>query len=709
MLLGWNWLCVPYLVCAVALLSVAMVAALTRGDRVLRLGTIGAAVTALPWALCSALAICTTDPALATKLLRLGNGPIALVGPSLLLVLLGVSGQLERYRWIARSAGLLGTAFLAACWSTDWVVAGVQEIPSGILYIAPGPLTAVHFSQIGVWLALGVVIARRQTTGGERRRLVLMLVGVLALGTIGATDLLIVYDIAGVYPIAWACATIAAGVATYYELRSDLLRPQGFDRPIAIELVAIVLAFAASAVLFVLLDVTAPLAMATIASVLWMVALAVTWTAERDRPVRVARERALEELVASLGDVDREATIADELAALWKQIAVELRALHRLDGEQLVDVRTNATRALDPDIAVWLVEYPELLAAVDLGTMKVGAIRPKLEALVAAAGTTLIVPLVDRGTLVGIADADHASALREDERGLVSESARAAARALTYVGLARDAARERETAREVEVAEAMRLQASASRNDELGRWAVTAEYRSAPRTTGAGWTATLLPDGRLALLVTEAQAHGVAAALATAALTGAFAAATSTPPAGDSARPPVQLDDLLTSLRASAEGVVRGGEPVGAFIAIVDGDAQLVTWASAGHPGATIVGPIADLAAFPSGSGTGQRPKAIPLGGGGDRLGASLVMATRGRTPLSHDAMLVIASSSVRGADDAAWLRAIVEQAPAGVRLAAVLVDNAKRRGTATEDLLAVVVRHRADRRSEPILAKPIG
>ena len=56
------------------------------------------------------------------------------------------------------------------------------------------------------------------------------------------------------------------------------------------------------------------------------------------------------------------------------------------------------------------------------------------------------------------------------------------------------------------------------------------------RTTGAGWSAIELPDGRLALLVTEAQAHGVAAALATAALTGAFAAAT----AGTA---PVTLDD----------------------------------------------------------------------------------------------------------------------------------------------------------------------
>src|SRR5262249_11324571 len=82
--------------------------------------------------------------------------------------------------------------------------------------------------------------------------------------------------------------------------------------------------------------------------------------------------------------------------------------------------------------------------------------------------------------------------------GLVAQSARAAARALTYVNLARAAAREGATAREVEVAEVMRRQASARHDDELGPWRVAAEYRSALRTTGAAWSAQLTADGRLA-------------------------------------------------------------------------------------------------------------------------------------------------------------------------------------------------------------------
>src|SRR5262245_15583422 len=107
---------------------------------------IAASITAAPWSLCQALAACTDDPDIATHLLRLGQGPVALVGPNLLLVLLAVSGQLERFRWIARIAGLVGFVSLILCWSTDLIVPGVQRVPAGMLYMEPGRLTGIHIS-----------------------------------------------------------------------------------------------------------------------------------------------------------------------------------------------------------------------------------------------------------------------------------------------------------------------------------------------------------------------------------------------------------------------------------------------------------------------------------------------------------------------------------------------------------------------------------
>jgi hypothetical protein len=686
--LSWNWLAAPYLACTITMIAVALLCAIVRGDRVMRLGVAGAAMTAVPWAFCTMLVGCTRDPATATRLLRLGLGPESLVGPNMLIVLLGVSGQLERYRWIARFAGGLGIVLLAVCWGTTWTVPGVHELPSGLLYASPGPLTGFHISQLGLWLVIGMLIVRRTSTGGERRRLARLLVGMLVLGAVGGVDVLLVYGVWGWYPVAWLPATVAGMVALYLVLATDLLRPQGFDRGVIVEVIGFSLAAIVIAILVFVLDGATPLAEVALASIVWVVSLGVTWAVVPQRPVRVASEAALEEFVGRLADVDDEKLIAERLTGLWKTIAVDVRALWRAEGDQLVEVASGATRPLDRELAAWLVGYEQPIAPADLATMRLGAIRPKVEALAAVRGATLIVPMIDRGALVGLVEADHGSALREGERGLVVEAARAAARALTYASLARAAAQEGATAREVEVAEAMRIQASASRDDELGRWAVAAEYRSAPRTTGAGWSATLLADGRLAVLVTEAQAHGVAAALATAALTGAFAAATS----GASR---FTIDELLTSLHASADGVMRGGEPIAAFLALLDGDRETVSWACAGHPGAFVVGPVAHGVEFPLGSATGPRPECVALGGDTPRLGASLAMATRGESRLPRESMLVLASTAVRGEDDARWQLSVREMAPAGSKLAQLLVDAALRRGVPHEDFLAVVVRLR--------------
>ena len=242
----------------------------------------------------------------------------------------------------------------------------------------------------------------------------------------------------------------------------------------------------------------------------------------------------------------------------------------------------------------------------------------------------------------------------------------------------------------------MRLQAAASRDDFLGDWAVTAEYRTATRSTGAGWSASLLVDGRLALLVTEAQAHGVPAALATAALTGAFAAATTT-------TKKLQLDDLLVSLRASAATVVRGGEPVAAFLAILDATTSSITWACAGHPGASLLGPT------PIDWATGSvSMRGIPMLGAPEeasaRLGASLDVAQRGESKLPPGGMVVIASTELRGSDETAWQTTLRMHAPSGPRLAKALVESKLEAGAPQEDLLAVVVRQRPDRRSTPAI-----
>ena len=665
--LRWSWLAAPYVGCTAVIVSVALAAALMRGDRVMRLGVIAAATTALPWALCQAVVACTDDVVLATRLLRLGQGTVALVGPNLLLVLLATSGQLERQKWIVRIAGIVGAAAVAVCWATPWMVPGVQRLDSGMLYMRAGPLTGLATSQLPLWLGVGLVIARRASPVGERRRNTRLLLGVLVCGAIGSLDTLVLYRVWPVYPISWLSATIAASISLYLVVRTDFVRPQGFDADTAIELGAFAASLVVIAVLVRTLDGVNPIVLAAVTSVAWTVTTGIAWAVARTRPVRVAGERELDVFVTRVVTLDDEAKITERLSALWqKSVGIAVRALR--------------TDPLDPEVAAWFVKNPDALATSDLGTMRLGALRPRLEAL--AARAALLVPLVDRGEVVGLAVADYDKALRDAERGLVAESAKAAARALTFVKLSKAAARERETAREVEIADALRLQASASREAELGKWAVAAEYRTAARTTGAGWSAIELADGRLALLATEAQAHGVAAALATAAISGAFAAAT---------LGTVTLDDILSAMQASAAGVMRGGEPVAAFVALVGSE---VEWACAGHPGAYLVGPVASLeSGAPAGSTKSARPDAVPLGPGA-RVG-DLSNTARGRAPLPPDTLLLVASTGLRGTDDERWQAQLREAAFASGRLATVLVDDAMRRGAPAEDLLAVVVRAR--------------
>ncbi|MGH9885036.1 MAG: hypothetical protein ACREBE_05890, partial [bacterium] len=267
--LRWTWLCLPYVACAAALVTIGAVAALVRGDRVMRLGVIGAATTALPWALCSGLALCTDDPAVATRLLRLGTGPVALIGPNLLLVLFGVSGQLERHRWAVRLAGIVGAVLLGLCWNTDWTVPGVHRLSSGVLYLSAGPLTDFHMSQLATWMLVGLLIARRSMMRGERRRMMRVSIIALLLAAIGGTDMLLVHGVVGMYPIAWLPATIACAITLYLELRTDLLRPRGFDSSVLYELTGTLMAAALVGVVAFALQGATAVAVAAIASAVW--------------------------------------------------------------------------------------------------------------------------------------------------------------------------------------------------------------------------------------------------------------------------------------------------------------------------------------------------------------------------------------------------------------------------------------------------------
>src|SRR6185312_7895886 len=186
---------------------------------------------------------------------------------------------------------------------------------------------------------------------------------------------------------------------------------------------------------------------AGVTALTWTFLTGLAWAFARMQPVRVAEDRALEQFVTRAVSLDSAAKIAERLTALWKNaVGIAVKRVRPDVGD------------VDPEVVDWLVRHNNPLSITDLATMRLGALREKLEVLGARA--SLLVPLVDRGELVGLVEADYGKALRDAERGLVAESARAAARALTFIALLEAAEQERETAREVEVADALRLQAS---------------------------------------------------------------------------------------------------------------------------------------------------------------------------------------------------------------------------------------------------------
>lgn len=638
---AWSPLAVPYLVTAVAFAALGITAALIRGDGVLRLAVIGAVSNTLPWAVSSAAAACTRDPATAVHLYKLGNGPIALLGSSLALLILGAYGQTERYRRLLIVAGLIATLSLALSWATDLNIAGIQITPSGLLYPIAGPLTVISAGQLVLWPAIALAIVRRVVVDQPPRMRPWHVIALVVLALAGASDVLLAYGIAGYYPLAWVPALGAVAVLTNLIVRGDLFRARGFDRDAGIELA--LLAIAAGVIIAVIAAMNArgahPLVMALTAAPIAVIAGAV---AVQLRSRRTARRRAGGDVDDLDLDVDRidlvlerardHAAIETALAAAWRAAGLDAVRLWRVDGGTLRAGDDSAP--LDPALRAWLIEYPALIVRGDLPTSRLGPARPHIEELARRCGPDVVLPLVDRDQVLGVLGGrlGENRVLRDHERTAVEQIATPACRALAYLALAREAEAAMLAARETEVADAVATQAGTRRRADLGDWRLAAAYRAAERVAGDVWTWDRTADGKLALLVADVAGRGVPAALISSALTGAFAAVIAGGQTVEPAALAELLDRTLTELGPSRQAT--------AFIAVCDHAEGVVDWLSAGHRGGCVIRPDA----------TGEPELAI-LTGASSPLGASGPRAT-GRSSLTAGELLVVVSDGVIGLRD---------------------------------------------------------
>lgn len=643
--LGLHLTAVPFAVLAAGLVAMALVAALVRGDAVVRLGFAMIALTALPWALTTTLGACApTSPEL-VPLFRAGFAPIPLVGGGLLMVMLAVAGRVDDHRHVLIAAIVACSLLALLCAASSTVVAGVQHTDSGLPYPRAGALYGLWVLGIpacvgyGAWATRG--IARDRLASATGGRTVLLVIGGLAV--LALTDLFLTYGVIDVYPMSWLPSSVAVAVSLHAMVRGDVLRRRGLDRAAVVELAVAGGSFLGMIGLLAVTREPALLAAAVGAVVAAMIALgrSVTLAEARAAPVR---DRVVDGLLDALEFAESD----DELGAIVRERLGDAGLLTRVRvwfgaGDALVAAGERAPLTLPPTVRGYLLRCDRPVPRTDLATERLGALRPAVTAWFDEVGAAVVVPMCERDQLVGVfaGEAPRGRGLRDAERRQLGDVARAVARAQTVASLRHAIDARTELSREVELADVVRQARSAGGRRTVGGVAVAISYRPAARVAGDLWFTTELPDGRAFVLVGDVAGRGTSAALVSAAVIGACHSATGL--ATDDVTPTAILTQLHDVVRTIGDGQHR----VTATALIIDREDGAPTrrfhLAIAGHRGGYLARPDAEL---------------IPLVGRGAPLGDAAWRASA----LSHelragDAVVIVSDgvAAARNREGAAW------------------------------------------------------
>ena len=283
-----------------------------------------------------------------------------------------------------------------------------------------------------------------------------------------------------------------------------------------------------------------------------------------------------------------------------------------------------------------LVHDPRVIARTDV------AAGSALESLVLQCGPDVVCPLIAGERWIGLLGARRLpdQALRGMDREQLRDASVGVSTACTYLALKREAEVAADAARELEVAQAVSEQSAERRRAEIAGWEFTASYRSVARVAVNVWAWEALPAGRAALLMADVAGRGVAAALLSSALSGAFSAAVATATRSTSSL------DLISTLDEAMSGIAAQGTHTPAFVAVfqtTDGTAQ-IEWTNAGHTGAMV---------YRMTGASDASVNARRLGGESRPLGDSAPAFATGSTTLAPDAVVVTVSRGVVDAADA--------------------------------------------------------
>lgn len=587
---------IPYALLAAAVLVIAIVVMLRRGDLSIRAGFMGVSILGFTWGLGQAVTQCSTSEPLAELFTRILIGSEPFVGVALLLLVLALCGILTQLRRLLYAFGALAVIVCVLTWTTDLVISGVWVSAWSNWLPLAGPLQPLHLAVKAAPVLVGGFLVHRVRHEHRHQpyRRYLMIVTVAML--VAFTDTLVYYRV-GVYQFSVVALLGAVGYTLWILFRTDLLyaRGRGVDGGAVWELALVALlvpliALAAwvashygqdgSPWLAILLIVPLYGAMQSI------VLIVRSYVVRDDGPVLDDEaEQALEEFGELVKEPRSEAVVGDLLAELLGQHAhlgdPALYVVKERGGWRLAVADSPHTVSVPSAVERWLREQRRLVLRRELLIRRLGKLREALLELFDLLQADLLVPLVERGRLVGVVAARLPADSREldaREQHLLCRSVRAAARALIYVDLFRDAMERLEMAREFEVAATSRVTREPGEQRQLYELCEIIGYYHATRQVGGHfWTSYELDDGRVLVVTGDVTDHGMPTALVAGTVSGACETVLRVRGAD------IDLVELMALLDRAVRSV--GGErryDMGCFAAVFAHDR--VTYASAGHP-----------------------------------------------------------------------------------------------------------------------------
>ena len=600
-----SWLSLPFVLAAAGIIGMALYVLFINGSRVLRASFLMFVGGLVPVVTSVAVAAVIRDDAFIAAVYRIGFALIPIAAAGILVFECAMARQLFGYRWFLVVIVSLSFALAIPALATDWYVAGLQHTEWGLSYFSAGPLVPVQLGLAILWLGMTAALLEKQRRAKPdplRKRQLKFSFGALAALAAGMGDGLLAYGI-GVYPISWLFFPLSALLLLRSLQADSLIDTQSVDRRAGFLLVYAAAAAVGTWLVWDLLGGQSATYLVILTLGLFAILrVLITLTRLTRNPSSSDASTPLERLLEQYSSQLQGLHEGREIGAVTSDtlrlgLGCELSGL-LLPSAKDYSWETSSGETIseeaqpDPFTFNWLLEHPEPIQRSELPGMRLGDLRPSVEALFAANVADVIVPLVSRDDMVGMLVLGFrrtSHPLSREELDFLGKITEQLAATLIYARMHAEVNRRVAAQKEVELAAAVQ-RAFVPGGDFVDCGSVQLSGLWAPATQCGGdwWSVHQLPDGRVLVLIGDVTGHGVAAAMITAAAKGCY----------DIAERLMGNDFDLVRLLDLLDSSVRlmGAERLHmtCFATLLDPDGGKVEFANAGHSVPYICRPLDD-------------------------------------------------------------------------------------------------------------------